>query len=128
MESLSVTQEFVLCALKEDGKIPLLKATEVTVCLVSSGVWELVHHHAVRYDDKEDLVCAGALPKQVAYLQPLYEQIKEREPVSAHKLVESYVFAATEKNLHQLKMCIRDRPCGIPMELALWSHRYLLTR
>lgn len=102
MESLSVTQEFVLCALKEDGKIPLLKATEVTVCLVSSGVWELVHHHAVRYDDKEDLVCAGALPKQVAYLQPLYEQIKEREPVSAHKLVENYVFAATEKNLHQL--------------------------
>lgn len=35
-------------------------------------------------------------------MQPLYEQIKEREPVSAHKLVESYVFAATEKNLHQL--------------------------
>ena len=102
MEPLSVTQEFVLCALKEDGKIPLLRATEVTVCLVSSAVWELIYHHAVRYDEKDDLVCEGALPEQAAYLQPLYEQIKEREPVSVHKLVESYVYAATEKDLQQL--------------------------
>lgn len=109
MESLSVTQEFVLCALKEDGKIPLLKATEVTVCLVSSAVWELVHHHAVRYDEKDDLVCESVLPEQAAYLQPLYEQIKEREPVSVHKLVESYVYAATEKNLQQLIEAIGAR-------------------
>lgn len=102
MEALSMTQEFVLCALKEDGRIPLLKGTEITVCLVTSGVWDLVHRHAVRYDEKDNLVCVGALPEQVAYLQPLYAQIQERQPVSVHKLVESYAFAGTEKHLHLL--------------------------
>ncbi len=55
MKTLSVTQEYTLCALKENGKSPLLKSTEVTVCLVMGGLLELLEQHVVHWDEKRSL-------------------------------------------------------------------------
>ena len=102
MKTLSVTQEYTLCALKENGKIPLLKSTEVTVCLVMGGLLELLEQHVVHWDEKGRLILGEALPESLGYLRPLYEQITDRKPMTARALAEKFVFSATDKNLHQL--------------------------
>lgn len=77
MKALSVTQEYTLCALKENGKIPLLRSTEVTVCLVMGGLLELLEQHVVHWDEKGRLILSGVLPKGLGYLRPLYEQLTD---------------------------------------------------
>lgn len=102
MKALSVTQEYTLCALKENGKIPLLRSTEVTVCLVMGGLLELLEQHVVHWDEKGRLILSGVLPKALGYLCPLYEQFTDCRPMTARALAEKLVFSSTDKNLHQL--------------------------
>lgn len=102
MRALSVTQEYALCALKENGRIPLLKTTEVTVCLVMSGLLELLECQAVHWDEKGRLKLGRELPDQLEYLRPLYEQIPAEGAITARNLAEQFVFSGTDKNLHLL--------------------------
>ena len=88
MKTLSVTQEYTLCALKENGKIPLLKSTEITVCLVMGGLLELLEQHVVHWDEKDRLILGEALPESLGYLRPLYEQITDRKPMTGRALGE----------------------------------------
>ena len=53
MKDLSFTQEYLLCAFSPKGAIPVMKSTNITTCLVASGLLELLYSHTISIDEKE---------------------------------------------------------------------------
>lgn len=100
MKDLSVTQQYLLCALKKNGKLPIL-GIEKTVCLSASGVLELLMEDVLAFDGKK-LTIRTSLPAEKAYLHPVYEMVEKKQPVKFEKVVEYFSVTLTDKHLREL--------------------------
>lgn len=100
MKDLSVTQQYLLCALKKNGRLPIF-GIEKTVCLSASGVLELLMEEVLAFDGKK-LTIRTSLPAEKAYLHPVYEMVEKKQPVKFEKVVEYFSVTLTDKHLREL--------------------------
>lgn len=100
MRDLTITQEYLICAVNEKGKISGF-STEKLVCLVASGLLELQMENCVQIDKKKVTV-TGTLPESRQYLRPLYDFINQAKPVKLEKVLEAYSYSFTDQRLKDL--------------------------
>lgn len=100
MDELSFTQEYVLCVLNQKGSLRSLKQTETKVCLVASGIWELLIDNIIALDNKGKIGIKTDLPLEKEYLHPLFKEIKDSKPMKLKVLVEKYSLSFTDKKLN----------------------------
>lgn len=97
METLTLTQKYVLCAIGERGGLDVEKQT----CLVAAGVLELWLENVITLEGKTFSVC-GPLPEGLSHLRSLYEEIEKKQPVKVEKLMEEYAYGISGRKLQRL--------------------------
>ena len=100
MKNLSITQQYLLCTLNKNGKLPAL-GIEKILCLSTSGVLELLLEDVLAFDGKK-LTVQSPLPGNKAYLQPIYEVVERKQPVKFETVVEYFSVTLTDKNISEL--------------------------
>ena len=93
MNNLSHTQEYYLCAVSPKGGAP---TETVTVCLIISGVAELLRAGFLTRDEKKRLSIDNSKPwdNALPYLTPLYEKfIAAKKPQTIKDFIEKYKYS-----------------------------------
>lgn len=100
MKDLTITQEYLICAVNEKGKISGF-STEKLVCFVAAGLLELQLEKCISIDKKK-VNKIGELPVNKKHLKPLYDFINQPKPVNIEKVLEAYNYSITDKRLNEL--------------------------
>ncbi len=100
MKNLSITQQYLLCILKKNGKLSTLEM-EKTTCLAASGVLELLLDNVFSFDGKK-LSVQAELPEDKIYLRSVYDVVKRKQPVKFENVVECFSFNFTDKYISSL--------------------------
>lgn len=100
MNDLSIAQEYLICAVNPKGKISGFN-TERLVCLVASCLLELQLENCIKID-KKYITVTDRLPQNKMYLKPLYDFLNQPKPVKIEKILETYTYSVTDKNLNEL--------------------------
>lgn len=100
MKNLSLTQQYLLCVLNKNGKLPAF-GLEKTLCLSAAGVLELLMEDALSFDGKK-LTVKSALPEEKAYLRPVYQAVERKQPVKFESSVEYFSLDFTDKHMNEL--------------------------
>lgn len=106
MESLSITQEYMVCAINGKGTISSYNQKAVA-CLIVSGLLEMQLSKCISISDKKISVCSE-LPEHMTYLEPLYNVINQGKPMKVEKAVEAYTVAFTNKKLYALEDAVME--------------------
>ena len=106
MKQLGLTQEFLLCILGKNGKIPTLDMQKI-LCTAASGVLELLLDGVVELDGKK-LSVVKDLPVEKGYLRPVFSFIERKQPVKIEKVIEDFSITFTDKNITELTSAIGD--------------------
>lgn len=104
MKDLSISQSYLICALNESGKLPVL-STESPVCLLAGGLIDLIFSKNIAVGTDKLLCITGELSEENQYLNSLYTFIKESKPMKVDRLASEYAFTVSNK---RLKLLIRD--------------------
>ena len=104
METLSLTQQYLLCILSKKGKIGTIEV-EKTASLVAAGILELLMDEAAALDGKK-LVVRGELPADKDFLRPVYSYIERKQPVKFETVLENFSITFTDKNINELIDCV----------------------
>jgi len=98
MNELSYTQEFYLCAINSKGKIPMLKETEISACLMTGGILELLDHGCLRKAEKDKLVVVKELSDKLSHFSSIHETVAAfKKPKNIKALTNEYIFGLTPK-------------------------------
>ena len=104
MRDLTLSQEYLLCAVNEKGRLPHL-GVERTVCLVAAALLELQLEGCVAVD-KKYVTVTGPLPEGQAHLRPLYAFVNRPKPIRKEKLLEEYTYTVTDAQRDELRESI----------------------
>ena len=115
MRDLTLSQEYLLCAVNEKGRLPHL-GVERTVCLVAAALLE-PSWRAVWLWTKKYVTVTGPLPEGQAHLRPLYAFVNRPKPIRKEKLLEEYTHV-TDAQRDELLESI-----GLPWRTWDWSSR-----
>ena len=100
MKNLSLTQQYLLCVLNKNGKLPTF-GLDKTLCLSAAGVLELLMEDALDFDGKK-LTVKSPLPEEKAYLRPVYQAVERKQPVKFESIVEYFSLDFTDKHMNEL--------------------------
>lgn len=100
MKNLSLTQQYLLCVLNKNGKLPAF-GLEKTLCLSAASVLELLMEDALSFDGKK-LTVQSPLPEEKTYLRPVYQVVERKQPVKFESIVEYFSLALTDKHMNEL--------------------------
>ena len=100
MINLSLSQEYLMCALNDKGKIPTFNLERV-IAVAASAVAELMMDDIVVSDGKK-LSVKKVLPAEKSYLNPVYNFIEKKEHVGFRTVVEHFSFTLSSKNIEEL--------------------------
>ena len=92
MEELTLTQEYFICAINEDGSISALNGWGIAVCLIVSEVMELTALGCVVCDEKHRLLGVKKPEEEsLPYLQQMYNTLMHyKEPTDMAIVARSY--------------------------------------
>lgn len=99
MQDLSITQEYMLCAMNEKGKISGFNV-ERLICMVASGLLEMQMDQCIELENKKVRVIRD-LPEDRFYLKPLYDFINLGRPVKVEKIIEEYTCSISDKKIKE---------------------------
>ena len=102
MKDMTLTQEYLVCAVNEKGKIGSMNIEKV-VCLLAAGLLELQLAECITMDQKAATVTAP-LPQDKEYLRSLYDDIANGKggSIKMDKLLESYTYSLSSKQVRAL--------------------------
>lgn len=100
MIDLSITQQFLALAVNDKGKISSFDQNAM-VCLIAGGVIELAQAGCIEIRDKRATTVEKP-ERALEHLLPLYEYIREHEPVKADKIVNDFYMSITGKRFEAL--------------------------
>ena len=102
MKDMTLTQEYLVCAVNEKGKIGSMNIEKV-VCLLAAGLLELQLAECITMDKKAATVTAP-LPQDKEYLRSLYDYIGSGKggSIKMDKLLESYTYSLSSKQVRAL--------------------------
>ncbi|MDR2156235.1 MAG: GPP34 family phosphoprotein [Clostridiales Family XIII bacterium] len=90
MKALSFTQEYFLCAINENGNLPVLDS-EISVCLLAGGIMELTRQGYIGHDEKKRFAAAKPWDDTLPYLKPLYDTVAAfKKPQKIDGIVGAY--------------------------------------
>lgn len=95
MKDLSITQEYLICAVNSKGKISGF-GSENLICLIASGLLELQLEGCIKIDKKKVTVMNN-LPEERLYLKPLYDFVNQQKPVKLEKVLEAYNYSFKDR-------------------------------
>ena len=95
MKDLSITQEYLICAVNSKGKISGF-GSEKLICLIASGLLELQLEDCIKIDKKRVTV-TNNLPDEKLYLKPLYDFVNQQKPVKLEKILEAYNYSFKDR-------------------------------
>lgn len=95
MKDLSITQEYLICAVNSKGKISGF-GSEKLICLIASGLLELQLEGYIKIDKKKVTV-TNNLPEERLYLKPLYDFVNQQKPVKLEKILEAYNYSFKDR-------------------------------
>lgn len=95
MKDLSITQEYLICAVNSKGKISGF-GSEKLICLIASGLLELQLEGCIKIDKKRVTV-TNNLPEERLYLKPLYDFVNQQKPVKLEKILEAYNYSFKDR-------------------------------
>lgn len=101
MKNLSLTQEYLLCILRNKGKLSTF-AIEKGMCLTGACVLELLLDGVIEKSEKEALAVKTALPAEKSYLLPVYSYIEKKQPVKFRKIMERNSVTFTDQNVNEM--------------------------
>lgn len=99
MKDLTITQEYMICAVNENGKISGF-STEKQVCFVAAGLLEMQLENCIKIN-KKNVIVTAELPADKMHLKPLYDFINQSKPVKLEKVAEAYNCSLTDKRLSE---------------------------
>lgn len=100
MDRMTITQEYLMLASNEKGKMSLMNGTESKAGIVVAGMMDLVLSNAIKIDQKKTEV-VGELPEGLSFLSSLYGYLQEKKR-SVTKVVEDYCLSMTDSKWNQL--------------------------
>lgn len=100
MKNLFLTEQYLLCVLNKNGKMPAF-GLEKTLCLSAASVLELLMENVLSFDGKE-LTVQSPLPAEKAYLSPVYHIVERKQPVKFESIVEYFSLSFTDKHMNEL--------------------------
>lgn len=100
MSNLSLSQEYMMCALNDKGKISTFNLERV-IAVAASAVAELMMDDIIALNGKK-LSVKKALPAEKSYLSPVYDFIEKTERVGFKTVVEHFSFTLSSKNIDEL--------------------------
>lgn len=100
MIDLSITQQFLTLAVNDKGKLSTFDQNG-EICLIAGGVIELAQAGVIEIRDKR-ATTREKLPRELDYLAPLYDYIREKEPVKANWIVNDFYMSITGKRFNAL--------------------------
>lgn len=100
MNNLSLSQEYMMCALNDKGKISTFSFERV-IAIAASAVVELMMDDIIESDGKK-LSVKKAMPKDMRYLSPIYDFIDKKGRVGFRTVVEHFSFTLSSKNIEEL--------------------------
>ena len=106
MSNLSLSQEYMMCALNDKGKISTFSLERV-IAVAASAVAELMMDDVIESDGKK-LSVKKALPEDMRYLSPVYDFIEKKGRVGFRTVVERFSFTLSSKNIDELFDSIGD--------------------
>jgi hypothetical protein len=122
MKNLSIAQEYLLCSLNKKGKLPSL-STEIPVCVLASGLIELLASKCIKADEKNYVSVIGDLSGEQVYLKSLYDSLNISKPMKIRKIAEEYIIGLTGRKMTGLvtdignsladKSCVKAEKGGI---------------
>lgn len=84
MKNLSITQQYLLCVLNKNGKLPAF-GLEKTLCLSAAGVLELLMEDVFAFDGKK-LTVQSTLPEEKGYRVRFMRLSKESNRLNSRRL------------------------------------------
>ena len=106
MSNLSLSQEYMMCALNDKGKISTFSLERV-IAVAASAVAELMMDDVIESDGKK-LSVKKALPEDMRYHSPVYDFIEKKGRVGFRTVVEHFSFTLSSKNIDELFDSIGD--------------------
>lgn len=100
MNSLSISQKYLLCALSSKGKIPALSFERI-IAMAAAGVVDIMIDGVVETDGKK-LSVKKPLLTDKSYLSPIYNYIEKKQPVNFKTVIEHFSVTFTGKNSDEL--------------------------
>ena len=101
MQNLSLTQEYLLCVLRNKGKISTFDI-EKGMCLTGACVLELLMDGVIAREEKDKLSIRTQLPDSRSYLRPVYSYIEQKQPVKFKKIMERNSVTFTDQNINEI--------------------------
>ena len=101
MQELSLTQEYLLCVLRNKGKISSFDI-EKGMCLTGACVLELLMDGIITREEKDKLSVRTSLPDRKSYLRPVYSYIEQKQPVKFRKIMERNSVTFTDQNVNEM--------------------------
>lgn len=101
---LSVTQQYMICAMNEKGKISGFNKEKI-VCMIASGMLELQMDGCIELEHKRVKIIKE-LSEEKKYLKPLYDFFNQRRPVKVEKIIDDYNYSSTDKKLRMITEAI----------------------
>lgn len=96
MKHLSIFEQYILCSLYKKGKISSFNK-ELRGCIIVAGLLDLLQQKNVAIDEKKQLTILSDLNEDKQYLQPIFDYIKENQPLVFEQFAEHYAVYMTEK-------------------------------
>lgn len=106
MQDMTITQEYLLCTLNEKGRISGYNL-EGYVCLVASGLLELMLEHIIKIEGKK-ITVLNELPSEKQYLSKLYDRVSGQKTMSITKIAEEYIYQLGDKRINEFIDDIAD--------------------
>lgn len=100
MKELSISQSYFICSLNKKGR--LKKDSSTPVCLLASGLMDLLVSHSVAVNQDKKLYVISELSEENQCLASLYSFIQKSKPMTVKALVSQYFFTFSDKRFNTL--------------------------
>jgi hypothetical protein len=101
MKDLSITQEYMLCALSEKGRLPWI-GREVSACLLAGAMIELLVAGCIRMDEKKKVLVTGKPGAEMGYLNSLFDWLNGPKALKLETVAQEICISFTDKRLTAL--------------------------
>ncbi|ONI39178.1 hypothetical protein AN639_10435 [Candidatus Epulonipiscium fishelsonii] len=88
MNDLTLTQQYTLCAMKNNGEFGEWHSEDLM--LEVAAVLELVQRKLIKFRNDQTIKIVDKLNLECSHLQPVYEIIQENEPMEFDELIEEF--------------------------------------
>lgn len=97
MDRRTITQEYLILATNEKGRMSLINGTEAKAGIAAAGVMDLILASVIKIENKKVEV-VGDLPEELAFLHSLYGYLQEKGR-SVTKVIEDFSMSLTDARL-----------------------------